>query len=1321
MIFMKFKKSIAVFLLLVLLFLIPLSFASDVDSSQMGSSNLNAINTQNDYLEDSVDDDCNLDSGSSSNLAENGYFDSGSSSNLVENGYFDSDSTLVESGDSSSNSNLNTNINENTYQSNPNYSEDGVRLADLDTSFINFNTELNDSNTIYVNSSYTGDIENGTQSNPFKSIQGGFNLLSQYNNAKSILFIANGNYNISNTIYIYTDGNNNINNFTIIGQSSQNTVINGNAKQILYISRSSSYSIVKTVNIFNLTFTNGLNHQGGAIHSSYTYLNLINTIFKNNSATGISSTNPGEGGAVYNDKGFLKIYNSSFINNSIYGNYEKYGGAIYNNLGELSIYNSKFINTSMNKSTNGSYGSGGAIYNLNGFLTLFNSSIINTTVNSSYGFGGAICNWNAKNTYIINSTISGNVLNGSYSFASAIAYKGVLLEVVNSTISDNYANGWSVENSTIYVINGYFNLINSNLVNNTIRRVNSSLIFCLEDQLIVPNIFGSDFTDDEWIDYDILNNLPSFYDLREENLVTPVQDQGGSGSCWAFATYAALESYLLKYENISYDFSENNMKNIMGYGTNSTNWADGGNYVVALAYLLRGSGPINESDDPYVASSHSSPENLTPVKYVSDVLYIPLRLGYLDNDQIKYAIMKYGALFTSICSNSARNNSSYYNPVPEMSNHAVAIVGWDDNYPKSNFRFDPPGDGAFIVKNSWGTYSGDGGYWYVSYYDPIIAGSMETISAMAITNVVNTSEYKNIYQYDILGNTFESLGYNCQTVWFANQFTAESDNPLNAFGLYTFGSSNYLLNITVNGISKLIQEGNITGAGYHTIKLNRLINLNEGDVFKVIVRLTTPGSLFPIAIESKRSDYSNKSTASLSQSFISADGVDWYDIAQTTTVVKFYERSYRINLQQTNVCLKAYTAYQEDLELNVSANTSFYKENSPIRFNFTVTNYNDPVQNLRVNIVLGENADLAYCQCSNGSFNISNNVWTIAYLGTGQSETLELNVLFNQFKENNTIMAYVNNLSYSLDNDLIRYLTVYRSSHTHFADIGYISAYAMTNETVNISLLNSSNDKIANENITVSLLASTNNYAMGNITLSTGSSGMAKLLLNLPNGIYTFSLSFGGNEKYDSSSAIFYFHVNKRKATKIIYSDMVTTTVVLEEEGGVGEYFNVTLKDSDNVPLANRLVQFGFNGKIYNKTTDSNGLAQLQINLKRSDIYTFAVAFLGDDDYDGAFVVAKITVNKKKMTLTVPNKNYKASAKTKTLTATLSDDKDRLIANKTITFTVNGKTYSAKTDSKGMAKVNVSLSTKKTYSFTVKFAGDNTYAAVTKTARLIIN
>ena len=88
--------------------------------------------------------------------------------------------------------------------------------------------------------------------------------------------------------------------------------------------------------------------------------------------------------------------------------------------------------------------------------------------------------------------------------------------------------------------------------------------------------------------------------------------------------------------------------------------------------------------------------------------------------------------------------------------------------------------------------------------------------------------------------------------------------------------------------------------------------------------------------------------------------------------------------------------------------------------------------------------------------------------------------------------------------------------------------------------------------------------------------------------------------------------------------------------------------------------------------------------------------------------------------LTVPNKSFKASAKTKTLTATLLSAKGNPIASKVLSFVVNGKTYTAKTNSKGLASVKVSLSLKKTYRFTVKYAGDDAYNAISKSANLVI-
>ena len=100
--------------------------------------------------------------------------------------------------------------------------------------------------------------------------------------------------------------------------------------------------------------------------------------------------------------------------------------------------------------------------------------------------------------------------------------------------------------------------------------------------------------------------------------------------------------------------------------------------------------------------------------------------------------------------------------------------------------------------------------------------------------------------------------------------------------------------------------------------------------------------------------------------------------------------------------------------------------------------------------------------------------------------------------------------------------------------------------------------------------------------------------------------------------------------------------------------------------------------------------------------------------------MARINVTQQKGSLTVPNRSYSASAKTKAITATLKSASGKPVRNKEIIFIVAGKYYSTKTNAKGVATVNVSLNKKGTYSFTAKFANDVRYAAVNKTARLII-
>lgn len=1161
---MKLKKTIIVILLLIAIMSIPAGFTSDADEIQLQANGNNLM--MNEYsgegiISDSVNDNpCCLESGEGNDEASQ----SGISS-------------------TSSSAGLSSSLEEN--------------LPDLNSSFAEIEIICSDENTIFVNSSYNGEEQLGTQSNPFKTLEGAFDLFKSGSNRKNNIFLAKGTYGLSSPLSVSKALN-------LIGENSSATIIRGlNENQLIHISSSNIL-----VNIINLTLKNGLNHKGGAIYASKCYLNIINTTFYDNHAKGVYTNRGGRGGAIYNEGGFVKIYGSTFSGNSIYGKNTKCGGAIFNDLGELSVFNSKFINNGIQ----GDCGAGGAIYNYKGFLNFFNSSILDSRLSdSSSSLGGAICIWDGRNSYIINSTISGNTIDGDYVFGSAIAHKGVLLGIINSTISNNYANGTSVANSTVYNINGIYNWANTSFEGNSLKSLSLNLLLCLEDQLAISNI----------ADGGSLNELPSHYDLREEGLVTSIKDQKPGGDCWAFAIYASLESYLLKNEGIAYDFSENNMKNLMYInGAQGTQWTSGGNHYMAFAYLLRGSGPVYESLDPFAASSLISPENLEISKYVTGFKYIPLRLNSLDNDQIKYAILQYGALYTSIYSSGMSHSTNIYHSTSENNDHAVAIVGWDDNYSASNFGSNrPPGDGAWIVKNSWGDSYGQGGYYYVSYYDSTFPGVTEQFAAIAITSVDNKSEYRSIYQYDPLGNTYESIGYNTNTAWLANQFTANSGNPLKAFGLYTFGSSSYLVNITVNGVSKLVQEGNLIGAGYHTVRLDSLVGLSKGDVFKITVKLTTPDSLFPIAIESRRSDYSIKVSASLGQSFISPDGINWYDMAKDTSVVKFYEDMTKVTLSKTNVCLKAYTEYADDLYIDIKTNASIFTDGDLIEFTISILNNGDSATGIEIGSILDDSVDIVSYSLTKGLFDQSTGIWTFESLGHGKKETLNLTLRFNEYES---------------------YVTT--------------SFYAKT-----------------------------------------------------------MSLSF---KEIVSNS----YNVRYASGTQIIASNINVPTVVISTDGRTGKYLKITLKDEKGNPLVGKRVVFTLNNCSYYRTTNSKGEASLQINIAKAGTYAFKISFSGEGRLSGSSKTVKVYVKKQSLRLNVPNKTYRLRNNGKYLTASLLNSKGKAIKGKKIILTVNGKKYITKTNSKGIVKIKVKLSSRKTYWFTVKFAGDNSYNGVSKKARVRI-
>lgn len=390
-------------------------------------------------------------------------------------------------------------------------------------------------------------------------------------------------------------------------------------------------------------------------------------------------------------------------------------------------------------------------------------------------------------------------------------------------------------------------------------------------------------------------SLPAYFDLRPLGKLTPVRDQGSCGSCWIFATCGSLESCLLTDE--TWDFSENNMKNTHGFDYLS---CSGGNEFMSMAYLTRWSGPINEKDDPYNATSSTSPAGLSAQKHVQKVILIPDREDSLDNDNIKQAIINYGAVYTSLYWGDSSYNSiihSYYYFGQNQQNHAVCIVGWDDNYSRSNFVTPPAGNGAFIIKNNWGPSFGDGGYFYLAYYD-----TQAFVENTVFVRPAPITNYNGIYQYDPLG-WVTSAGFYSDVAWFANVFTSKGWDNLVSVSFYNAqANSSYEIFIykdpgsgpVSGGVLAATKSGVIESPGYETIALDAPIPLEEGEKFSVVVKLITPGYNYPIPMEYPYEGYASHATANPGESYGSADGINWTDFTD------FYAN--------TNVCIKAFTS-----------------------------------------------------------------------------------------------------------------------------------------------------------------------------------------------------------------------------------------------------------------------------------------------------------------------------------------------------------------------------------------------------------------------------
>ena len=672
---------------------------------------------------------------------------------------------------------------------------------------------------------------------------------------------------------------------------------------------SSIFSQNAPLNVCNSFFTSGRSDKFGQICAFNSIVNVENSQFINISSAYAS--------ALYLEGCEFSIIDSRFVNLTA----DITAGAIAaRQSGNSYIRGCEFINTK-------SFKNAGAILVDFGFKTN-NATIIDCVFkNASSMVGGA---------YI---QLGGNLILNSSNFTGNNARVGgaVYVSFSNSTIddcifdsneaSDNYGGAIFCDRSNMTLTNSRF-INNSAYLGNAVYAYdswynvtgcqftgNTNAIFTDFDknQCNLNNDYGNDsvITNQSFyaplsFDYPALNltlinnainvsALPSRFDLRDWGWFTPVKDQGIMGACWAFAFAEALETSLLRATGIRYDISENYIQNLqIRYSEFGSLWnCEGGFLYLAVANALSWLS-VGENDDVYDEVGKLSVFVDTANKIrLQDVYFImPNAADYVAD--VKKAILNYGAVsITYADANDAPyfnvNTSAHYTNESLPSTHAVAIMGWDDNFSKDNFLIAPPGNGAWIVKNSWGSDWGDEGYFYLSYYEKTfftpdsLNGPIYLFVACIFSNAIN---YHVNYQTDLTG----LYDFDSNYTQYCNEFTADYDDLIAGVGTYFNQSGiDYSLDIYVNNNPVYSQSGISEFAGYRTIVLNKYIPIKKGDKFKVVFK----NNSLPYQAFSRQHYLPG-------MSFVSADGTTWKDIT----------------LENKTVCLKVYTVADDSKIIN---------------------------------------------------------------------------------------------------------------------------------------------------------------------------------------------------------------------------------------------------------------------------------------------------------------------------------------------------------------------------------------------------------------------